>query len=206
MSTASISDYGKESKETRMEIDLTRDEEVPRDVRSKIALISNTSRERSLDEWFISGDPVVTTDEVVSMEDIKNTLVSKNAAAIDTSSSKNLSSLPVTSTAGLHQPITSVQDVDDSSEEKKGLPATTSKHAQPTSSSSGAESSSLLLPTPVAVASSSDAGPSSLVPASMQEEKIIAPPRGNDDSDSDSSVVSGIECFVNKSPDREIID
>ena len=195
---------GKESKETRMEIDLTRDDEVPQDVRSKIAFISNTSKERSLDEWFLSGDPAATTDEMVPTEDVKNTPVAKNAAAIATSSSKNLSSLSVTSTAGLHQPITSVQDVGDSSEEKKGLPATISKHAQPTPSSSDAGPSSLLLPTPVA--SSSDAGPSSLVPASKQKENRVVPPRGNDDSDSDSSVVSGIECFVNKSPDREIID
>ena len=177
----SVSTFGKESDRTKMEIDLTKDEEVPPETKPKINFISTSSNEKSLDEWFASDDPVAMDEEG------KNTPVhvAKNAT---TSSSKNLSSLPATSTAGLHQP--SVQDVGNS-EAKKGLSdsATTADDAKPSSSGVAAALSS----------SSSE--------LASKEEKRIVPLRGkNSDSDSDSSVVSGLEFFVDKSPDREIID
>lgn len=185
MSTTTLQGREKEPDVTRMEVDSTRDnEEVPRGVMPKINFTLTSSKEKSLDEWFLSDDRPAGE----GADKTENDPVAKNTI---TSSSKNLPSLPATSIAGLHQP--SVQDVGNS-KEKKGLrySSTTAAadHAQPG-------------PSGVAPSSSSSMG---LASNQEEEKRVGVPLRGNDDSDSDSSVVSGIELFVDKSPDREILD
>ena len=115
-------------------------------------------------------------DDPATTDQDKNTLVAKN---VTTSSSNNLPSLhniPATSTAGLHHP--SVQDVGNTDRKKAFSAITSADHAQ---------------------ASSSGVAP---VLAAREEHRAI-PLHGNNDGDSDSSDVSGLEFFVDKSPDRD---
>lgn len=219
----SVSTFPSRTKEvdrTTMEIDLTKEEEIPPETKPKITFISNTtsSNEKSLDEWFATDDdPATTADED------RNTLVAKNMAT-SSSSSSNSSSLPVptTSTAGLHQP--NVQGVG-STEAKKALSATTTAdHAQASSSLPVPATSTAGLHQPsiqggvvnteagkaLQATTSGDhaqASSSGVVPVQTAKKgNRIMPLHANNDSDSDSSDVSGLEFFVDKSPDREIID
>ena len=209
--TITLQGRAKEPDGARMEIDLTKDEEVPPDVKPKINFISTSSKKRSLDEWFISDDPPeAAADEGEGRNE--STAVTENATI--TSSTKNVSSLHVpaaTSTAGLHQP-TSIHGRDVGKTDGLHVSATTT--AQPSSSDVAPPSSRSVLASKEdhAQASSSGIVSSSMGPASTskkedKEEKSIIPLLGIDDSNSDSSsVVSGIEDFVDKSPDREIVD
>ena len=149
---------------TRMEIDLTKEEEdSDHDTKPQINLISTSASEN-----FGQSSASRPTTHLAATEGDRNILVAKN---VTTSSS---SSLPATSTSSLHHP--SVQVVSSTGTKGKKDFSDDIMHAQATTS--GAV-------------------------AAAKKDNDDLNPFGISDSDSDTS---GLEFFVDKSPDREKLD